>query len=77
MKTFISIILITCFFGFAIPLHSEVVDRIIAVVNDDIITLKELENYVHVEKKNPYTSIDEYLRNLQLKEKLNFFIEPF
>lgn len=75
MKTFFSIILITCLFGFAAPLHSEVVDRIIAVVNDDIITLKELENYVHVEKKNPYTSIDEYLRNLQLKEKLNFFIE--
>ncbi len=52
------------------PSHGEVVDRIIAIVNDDIITLKELESFVHVEKKNQFTSIDEYLRNLQLKENL-------
>jgi len=75
MKTFIRIIFIICLFGFVAPSYGEVIDRIIAVVNDDIITLKELESYVHVEKKNQYTSIDEYLRNLQLKEKLNFFID--
>jgi peptidyl-prolyl cis-trans isomerase SurA len=54
--------------------HGEVVDRIIAIVNDDIITLKEVESYVYVEKRNQFTSIDEYLRNLQLKEKLDYFI---
>jgi len=74
MKTFIKIFLALFFVIIATPSRAEVVDRIIAIVNDDIITLKEVETYVHVEKKNQYTSIDEYLRNLQLKQKLDFFI---
>jgi len=74
MKIFVKFFLIIFFLSFAMPSHGEVVDRIIAIVNDDIITLKEVESYVHVEKKNQFTSIDEYLRNLQLKEKLDFFI---
>jgi len=55
-------------------LHCEVVDRIIAIVNDDIITLKDVEHYVHVEKQGKYTSVNEYLRNLELKEKIDIFI---
>ncbi len=55
-------------------IHCEVVDRIIAIVNDDIITLKDVERYVHVEKQGKYTSINEYLRNLELKEKIDIFI---
>ena len=74
MKIFVKFFLIIFFLSFAMPSHGEVVDRIIAIVNDDIITLKEVESYVHVERKNQFTSIDEYLRNLQLKEKLDFFI---
>ena len=74
MKTFIKIFLAIFLSIIAMPSQGEVVDRIIAIVNDDIITLKEVESYVHVEKKNQFTSIDEYLRNLQLKEKLDFFI---
>jgi len=74
MKVFIKFFLITFFLSFAVPSHGEVVDRIIAIVNDDIITLKEVESFVHVEKRNQFTSLDEYLRNLQLKEKLDFFI---
>ncbi len=54
--------------------HCEVVDRIIAIVNDDIITLKDVERYVHVEKQGKYTSVNEYLRNLELKEKIDIFI---
>lgn len=57
-----------------VGLHCEVVDRIIAIVNDDIITLKDVERYVHVEKQGKYTSINEYLRNLELKEKIDIFI---
>lgn len=56
-------------------LHSEIVDRIIAIVNDDVITLQELEKYVHVEKKDKFVSVNEYLRNIQLKEKIDVFIE--
>ncbi len=55
-------------------IQGEVVDRIIAIVNDDIITLKDVERYVHVEKQNKYTSVNEYLRNLELKEKIDIFI---
>jgi peptidyl-prolyl cis-trans isomerase SurA len=74
MKIIVTIFLILFSLIFAIPSQGEVVDRIIAIVNDDIITLKEVESYVHVEKRNQFTSIDEYLRNLQLKERLDFFI---
>ncbi|OPY71840.1 MAG: Chaperone SurA precursor [Syntrophorhabdus sp. PtaU1.Bin058] len=58
----------------AAGLHCEVVDRIIAIVNDDIITLKDVERYVHVEKQGKYTSVNEYLRNLEFKEKIDIFI---
>ena len=74
MKIIVKLFLIIFFLIFVMPSHGEVVDRIIAIVNDDIITLKEVENYVYVEKRSQFTSIDEYLRNLQLKEKLDFFI---
>ncbi len=55
-------------------IHCEVVDRIIAIVNDDIITLKDVERFVHVEKQGKYTSVNEYLRNLELKERIDIFI---
>jgi peptidyl-prolyl cis-trans isomerase SurA len=74
MKILVTIFLILFSLIFAMPSQGEVVDRIIAIVNDDIITLKEVESYVLVEKRNQFTSIDEYLRNLQLKERLDFFI---
>jgi peptidyl-prolyl cis-trans isomerase SurA len=74
MKIINKLFLIIFFLVLAMPSQGEVVDRIIAIVNDDIITLKEVESYVYVEKRNQFTSIDEYLRNLQLKEKLDFFI---
>jgi len=74
MKISIKFLLIIFFLSLAMPSRGEVVDRIIAIVNDDIITLKELESFVNVEKKNQFTSINEYLRNLQLREKLDFFI---
>ena len=52
------------------------VDRVIAIVNDDIVTLKDFEAFVKIEKRTTkYTSVDEYFRNLQLKEKLETFIE--
>ncbi len=56
--------------------HAEVVDRVIAIINDDIVTLKDFEAFVKVEKRaTKFTSIDEYFRNLQMKEKLDSFIE--
>jgi len=45
----------------------EVMDRIIAIVNDDIITLKEAEKHVRVEKEGKFVSINEYLTNLRLR----------
>jgi peptidyl-prolyl cis-trans isomerase SurA len=55
--------------------RAEVTDRIIAIVNDDIVTLREVEKFVAVEKKSRYSSMNEYTRNLQLREKLDQFIE--
>ncbi len=55
--------------------RAEVTDRIIAIVNDEIVTLREVERFVTVEKKSRYSSMNEYTRNLQLREKLDSFIE--
>ena len=54
---------------------AEVVDKIIAVVNDDIITLKDVERYVRVESHERYVSVKDYFRNLQIREKLDPLIE--
>ena len=54
---------------------SEVVDKILAIVNDDIITLSDVEKYVRVEKQGRFTSVDEYFRDAELKQKLDAFIE--
>jgi len=53
----------------------EVVDRIIAIVNDDIITLKEAEKHVRVEREGRFVSINEYLTNLRLQEKIDLLID--
>jgi peptidyl-prolyl cis-trans isomerase SurA len=55
--------------------QGEVVDRVIAIINDDIVTLKDFEAYVKIEKRTKFTSIDEYFRNLQMKDKLWAFVE--
>ncbi|MCX5812601.1 MAG: peptidylprolyl isomerase [Proteobacteria bacterium] len=55
--------------------NCEIVDRVIAIVNDDLITLKELEQYVHVEKHGKYVSVNEYFRNIQLLEKIGALID--
>jgi peptidyl-prolyl cis-trans isomerase SurA len=57
------------------PVRCEVLDKIVAIVNDDIVTLREVEKYVAVEKKSRYSSMNEYLRNMALREKLDSFIE--
>ncbi len=55
--------------------RSEVVDKIVAIVNDDIVTMGEVQKSVHVEKQGMFTSADEYFRDMDLKEKLDTFIE--
>jgi peptidyl-prolyl cis-trans isomerase SurA len=53
----------------------EVMDRIIAIVNDDIITLKEAEKHVRIEKEGKFVSVNEYLTNLKLREKIDLLID--
>jgi peptidyl-prolyl cis-trans isomerase SurA len=55
--------------------RAEVTDKIIAIVNDDIVTLREVERYVAVQKKTRYSSMNEYVRNEALREKMDTFIE--
>ncbi|OPY81767.1 MAG: Chaperone SurA precursor [Syntrophorhabdus sp. PtaU1.Bin153] len=55
--------------------YGEVIDRIIAIVNDDIITLNELEKHVRVEKSGRFVSVNEYLTNVKLGEKIDLFID--
>jgi peptidyl-prolyl cis-trans isomerase SurA len=74
MKNLFLLIFITSFLLFSPESSSEVVDRIIAIVNDDIITLKEVEQFVHVEK-NRFKSVEDYLVGLKLREKLGILIE--
>lgn len=60
---------------FPVVSQGEVVDRVVAIVNDDIITLKETERYVPVEKKGEFPSVNEYLRNMRLREKMDIMID--
>jgi len=55
--------------------EAEVIDRVIAIINDDIVTLKDFEAYVKIEKRTRFTSIDEYFRNLQMKDRLEAYVE--
>jgi len=55
--------------------RAEVTDRIVAIVNDEVVTLREVERFVAVEKKSRFSSMNEYTRNMQLREKLDSFIE--
>ncbi len=57
--------------------HAEVIDRVIAIVNDDIITMKDFEAFMKIERRQStkFTSIDEYFRNLQMRQRLETYIE--
>jgi peptidyl-prolyl cis-trans isomerase SurA len=58
-----------------VAVQAEIVDRVIAIVNDDIVTMKDFEAFVKIDKRTKFTSIDEYFRNLQMRERLETFIE--
>jgi peptidyl-prolyl cis-trans isomerase SurA len=68
--TILALLLLIPFFG-----YGEVIDRIIAIVNDDIITLNELEKHVLVEKTGRFVSVNEYLTSIKLGEKIDLFID--
>lgn len=76
MKTVFRITLFLAL-SLAVPMAArcEVMDRIVAIVNDDIITLKESERHIRVEKSDRFVSVNEYLTNMKLKEKIDLFID--
>ncbi len=55
--------------------RAEVTDRIVAIVNDEIVTLQEVERFVTVEARSRYVSMNEYVRNVALRDKIDAFIE--
>ncbi len=65
------------FGGVMLPLSArgEIVDRVVAIVNDDFITLRDVERYVRVEKEGRFVSVNEYFRNIRLKERIDSFID--
>jgi peptidyl-prolyl cis-trans isomerase SurA len=75
MKYFRSIFTILLLCALPQVCGAEITDRIVAIVNNDIVTLREVERYVAVEKKGHYASMYEYLRNMALREKLDTFVE--
>jgi peptidyl-prolyl cis-trans isomerase SurA len=75
MNRFIANALLILIILFPLVSKCEVVDRVIAIVNDDIITLMELEKYVHVEKHGKYVSVNEYFRNIKLLQKIDTLTE--
>jgi len=75
MKITLCIAIIALSITFPVLCAGEVMDRIIAIVNDDIITLKEAEKHVRVEKEGRFVSINEYLTNLRLQEKIDLLID--
>ena len=75
MKRLVFGLILIVLFMVPLPSRGEVTDRIVAIVNDDIITLREVEGFVTVEKVSRYTSMNEYVRNVALGEKLDSFID--
>lgn len=75
MRRLLFSIYICLFFILSVASYAEVIDRVVAIVNDDIITLKDLEKYIQIEKQGKYVSINEYYRNIKLKEKIDHFID--
>jgi peptidyl-prolyl cis-trans isomerase SurA len=75
MKRLVFGLILIVLFMAPLPSRGEVTDRIVAIVNDDIITLREVEGFVTVEKVSRYTSMNEYVRSVALGEKLDSFIE--
>jgi peptidyl-prolyl cis-trans isomerase SurA len=55
--------------------RAEVTDRVVAIVNDEIVTLREVERFVTIEKKGRYSSMNEYLLSLALRDKVDTFVE--
>ena len=75
-KSFFPFVLVTALTLLSpFALRSEVVDKIVAIVNDDIVTMGEVQKSVRVEKQGTFTSADDYFRDMDLKEKLDDFIE--
>jgi peptidyl-prolyl cis-trans isomerase SurA len=74
MSVFLLIFLV---FSLFLPttLRCEVVDRVVAIVNDDIITLKETEKFVPIEKQGKFVSVNEYLRGIRIKERMDLLID--
>jgi peptidyl-prolyl cis-trans isomerase SurA len=75
MNRFIATVLLVLIILFPFISNCEIVDRVIAIVNDDIITLMELEKYVHVEKHGKFVSVNEYFRNIKLLQKIDTLTE--
>jgi len=75
MKRLIPVAIALSLLACPLAIRAEVTDRIVAIVNDDIVTLREVEKYVAVEKRSQFSSMNEYLTNMALREKLDSFIE--
>jgi peptidyl-prolyl cis-trans isomerase SurA len=75
MNRFLLIVLTGLSLLYPFSSGSEVVEKIVAIVNDDIITLSDVEKFVRVEKEGKFTSADDYFRDVGLKDKLDAFIE--
>lgn len=59
----------------AMPAGAEVVDRIVAIVNDEIVTLKDVERFVDVKQKGKFSSVNDYILGIQLRDKLEALVE--
>lgn len=73
MRRFLKILILLSLFP--IPSHSEIVDRIVAIVNDEIITLSEVEEFVEVEKAEKIRTVRDYVLGLRLKDRIELLIE--
>jgi peptidyl-prolyl cis-trans isomerase SurA len=55
--------------------EAVVVDRIALVVNDEVVTISEMERLVRIEKDGGFVSATEYVRRERLREAVEPFIE--
>lgn len=67
------ILVLAAFFG--APAKAEVIDRIVAIVNDEIITLKDVQRFVEVKEKGRFPSVNDYVLGMQIRQKLDALVE--
>lgn len=76
MRHYLTLSLVLALVVFSgLPTKAEVVDRVVVIVNDEIVTLKDVERFVEIKAKGKFSSVNNYLLGMQIRDKLDGIVE--